>query len=286
LDTWTILKVLDWTRGHFEAKGLESPRLDAELILAEVLKIQRVMLYARFDQPLGGDELAKIRGLVARRAKREPLAYLLGKKEFWSLDFEVTPATLIPRPDTETLVEVALRRLKGRAAPRVADVGTGSGCVAIAIAKELADAQVSALEIAEATRAVAQRNVDKHQLGDRVEVLSSDLLSGIGDRRFDLIVANLPYIRSDEWPTLMPDVRDFEPRLALESGEDGLVLIRRLIGEAASALSPDGSLALEAAPAQASTIRGALEAAGYVEIATENDDAGLARVTHGRRRAT
>ena len=144
MDTWTILKVFEWTKAHFEQKGLDSPRLDAELILAHVLKLQRVMLYARFDQPLAMEELAQIRALVARRARKEPMAYLLGTKEIWSLPLEVTPATLIPRPDTETLIEVSLKLLKDTPAPIIADVGTGSGAIALALAKELPAATVYA----------------------------------------------------------------------------------------------------------------------------------------------
>lgn len=284
METWTILKVLEWTKGHFEQKGLESPRLDAELILAHVLKVQRVMLYARFDQPLSTEELAQIRALVARRARREPMAYLLGTKEIWSLPLEVTPATLIPRPDTETLIEISLKLLRGVEAPIIADVGTGSGAIALALAKELPAATVYALEISAEARAVAERNAARHQLHN-VRVLASDLLSGLplAVQGLHLVVANLPYIPSAELANLMPDVRQYEPHLALDGGRDGLELIRRLIPEASRLLLPGGALALEAGPGQDRPLREALLQAGLQDVETVADPGGIPRVTYGRR---
>lgn len=284
MEPWTILKVLDWTRGHFEQKGLESPRLDAELILAHVLKIQRVMLYARFDQPLAADELTQIRGLVARRARHEPTAYLLGSKEFWSLPLAVTSATLIPRPDTETLVEVALGLIREDAAPIIADVGTGSGAIALALAKERPTATVYALEVSGEAREVAEANAKSLGLSN-VRVLASDLLSGLplSVQALDLVVANLPYIPTGDLPTLMADVQHFEPRLALDGGPDGLAVIRRLVPEAWERLRPGGALALEAGHGQDGPLRGLLEAAGFTSVSTQVDPGGVPRVTAGRR---
>ena len=161
---WTILEVLDWTRGHFEAKGIGSARLDAEIIIAHALNLQRVMLYARFDQPLKPDELTAIREMVARRAKHEPMAHLLGKREFWSLDLEVTADTLIPRPDTETLVELALEKMAADAG--FVDVGTGSGCIALALASERKEAPGYATDVSEAALTVARRNAESLELNE------------------------------------------------------------------------------------------------------------------------
>lgn len=282
---WSILEVLDWTRTHFEKKGLASPRLDAEVLIAHALGLKRVMLYAKYDQPLVPEELAKIRNLVARRANAEPIAHLTGSREFWSLDFEVTKDTLVPRPDTETLIEVALDASRGREVATIVDVGTGTGCIAIVLATELADAKVWALEISEAARAVANRNVDKHAVGDRVTVLASDLLHALPHDvpRIDLLVANLPYIPSGDIANLMADVRDHEPSLALDGGRDGLDLVRRLVEQAPERMTPGGALVLEAGYDQHAATRALLDRGGFVDIATVKDAGDNERITWGRR---
>jgi release factor glutamine methyltransferase len=250
--TWTILKVLEWTTAHFRDKGLLSPRLDAEVLIAHVLDRPRIELYTRFDQPLSADELVKIRNLVARRAKHEPVAHLVGEREFWSLAFEVTPDVLIPRPETETLVEAALEILKQHSAPVIVDVGTGSGCIAIALAHALPSATVWATDISPEACAVASRNAARHDVGDRVKVLQSDLMHRLSSElRADAICANLPYIPDRESSALPPDVRIFEPKLALFGGTDGLDLIRRLIPQTRSFLHSNAPLILEMAPNQA-----------------------------------
>ena len=228
-ERWTILRTLEWIQGYFGDKGITTARLDAEVMLAHVLSLERIMLYARFDQPLQPRELAAIKTLVARRARREPVAHILGKKEFWSLDLAVNDNCLVPRPDSETIVEVALRRVDGRPVGRAVDVGTGSGCLALALAKELPDAHVFALEVSEGARKVATYNAERVGLTDRVTVVDSDLLAALPDaaRPVDLMVANLPYIPSAAIAQLMPDVRFFEPHIALDGGSDGLELYRQ-----------------------------------------------------------
>lgn len=280
--TWTILEVLEWTKGHFEQRGLSAPRLDAELLLAHVLGLKRVMLYARFDQPLVGDELARMRNLVARRARGEPVAHLLGRREFWSLDLEVSADTLVPRPDSETLVELALELAP--AAKVVVDVGTGSGALALALAKELPEAQVWALEISPAALEVATRNRDRLGFEGRVHVLQGDLLAALPAQTppVELMVANLPYIPSGDIAGLMPDVRDFEPRLALDGGPDGLGPIRRLVAAAGPRLAPGAPLLLEAGPEQVPGLPALLEGAGFVQVGFREDPAGHARVAFGR----
>lgn len=282
---WTILSVLDWTRGHFESLGLETPRLDAEVILAHALGTSRVMLYARFDQPLQPEELAKIRSLVARRARREPIAYLTQEREIYSMAFEVSPAVLIPRPDTETLIEACLAGLTGVEAPRIVDVGTGSGCIALVLAKNLPSADVTGIDVSPEALTVASRNRERHGLTDRVQLIEGDLLTSAPEtlRGLDLIVANLPYIASGQISTLMRDVRDFEPHLALDGGNDGLDLIRRLVPEALERLRPGGFLALEIGWDQRVRVETILSEAGYADVQSLVDPGGQDRVVTGRR---
>lgn len=281
---WTLLEVLDWTRGHFEAKGLASPRLDAEVLLAHVLNTERVMLYARFDQPMGAEELAEMRGLVARRAAGAPVAHLVGRREFWSLDLEVTPAVLVPRPETEVLVEVARRRAPD--AERVIDVGVGSGACLLALLGELPRARGFGTEISPEAAELARRNAARAGLSDRARVVEGHLLEPLPleARPADVIVANLPYIPSADIAGLAPEVRDHEPRLALDGGADGLELIRALIPAAHAALASGGLLALESAPDQPPELERLLTAEGFHEVEVTKDLAGLERITSAIRR--
>lgn len=273
---WSILEILDWTRGHFEKHSVPGPRLDAEVLLAHVLGLKRVMLYAKFDQPLEPSELEAMRNLVARRARGEPVAYLVGRQEFWSLDLEVSADTLVPRADTETLVEVALDAKPD--AKVIVEVGTGTGAVALALATQLKTAQVYATEISEGAFQVAQRNAISLGLNERVVMLQGDLLAPLPELQIDLLVANLPYIPSAEIPTLMRDVRDFEPHLALDGGPDGLDLIRRLVEQAVPLLGTGAVIALEASAQQVPQLPQMLEAAGFRDAEYKNDTAGLPRV--------
>ena len=282
-ETWTILRVLDWTRDYFKSKGIESSRLDAEVLIAHVLKLERVMLYAHFDRPLDSAELARIRELVKRRANHEPIAYLTEGREFWSLDLEVDASVLVPRPDTEVLVEVCLERIQNKEAPHIADVGTGSGCIALALAQDRKDATIQAFELSPAAREVAARNISRLQLGDRGAVFESDLLSGhdSSDTRFDLIAANLPYIPSQDIKTLAPEVKDHEPHMALDGGNDGLDLIRRLIDVSKDHLKSGGVIALEAGFDQHEALENLLSRSGFGAIEIRKDYAGHARVCSG-----
>lgn len=284
-ERWTILKLLEWIQGYFDEKGLPTPRLDAEVIVAHVLGLQRVMLYARFDQPLQASELAEIKTLVARRARREPVAHLVGQKEFWSLELTVNADCLIPRPDSETVVEVAMALTKNRALHRIVDVGTGSGCLALALANEHSAAQVYALERSAGARRVANANAHRTGLADRVHVLESDLLDGLPPEGapVDLLVANLPYIPTADLETLMPDVRHFEPRLALDGGPDGLDLYRRLLEEMGPDLMrPGGVAVLEAGPEQITDLADLVRQRGWVDVTPHDDGAGRPRVVAGR----
>ena len=278
-DVWTVLKVLQWTAGYFRDRGIEGGRLDAELLLSDTLQLDRVGLYLNYDRPLSAMELETFRAMVARRAKREPLQYIRGQAEFWSLPFTVNPAVLIPRPDTEVLVEEALQRLSGPG--RILDVGTGSGAIAIAIAHERPEAKVEAVDLSPAALAVARGNAEANGVAERMTFSLGDLrqLQGAG---YDLVVSNPPYIPSAELAGLMPEVREFEPLLALDGGNDGLSAYRLLAAQAGTLLKPGGWLLLEVGIGQAEAVTELLQVAGLVEIFTRADYAGVARVVGGQ----
>ncbi len=277
MEVWTPLKVLEWTTGRFADAGNPSPRLDAQVLLAHVLDCDRVSLYTNFDKPLKEEELRQYRELIRRRLAGEPTAYLIGEKEFWSLAFTVDERVLIPRPDTELLVEVALELARARgASPRIAEIATGSGAVAIALAKELPDATVVATDLSAGALAVATANVERHGVGDRVELREGDLLAPLAGERFDVLVANLPYVPTGDLPTLSAEVR-CEPRGALDGGPDGLDLLRRLCAGAAAHLAPGGAIALEHGFDQGPGVRALL--ASLAGATTRTDLAGQPRVT-------
>jgi release factor glutamine methyltransferase len=276
---WTVLDVIRWTAERFGDRGLATPRLDAELLVAHVLALPRVQLYVQFDRPLAADELTAIRDLIKRRQTGESVAYLVGKKEFWGLDFVVDARVLVPRPDTETLVEEARGRLAGVEAPRVADVGTGSGAIAVALAKLFPAAAVFASDLAAGALEVARANAERHAVA--VTFVEGDLAAPLAVHApFSLIVANLPYIASADMPTLPPDVRS-EPATALDGGPDGLDVVRRLVAAAPALLAPAGALALEIGAGQAAATRALLEAAGFADIQTRRDLGGIERVVSG-----
>jgi release factor glutamine methyltransferase len=278
---WTPLAVLSWTQSRFAERGLPSARLDAEVLLAHALRTTRVALYTGFDKPLEETELATYRELIKRRLAGEPVAYLVGEQEFWSLPLAVDARVLIPRRDTETLVEVALAALaRGRAA-RVADIATGSGAVALALAKERPEAVVVATDVSPDALAVARANAARHALDARVAFKEGDL-AGPLDGAFDLIVSNPPYVPSGTIAGLAPEVRR-EPRLALDGGADGLDLVRRLVPAAVAHLAEGATLAIEHGFDQGEAVRALLSAAGLDAVATQADLAGQPRVTSGRR---
>ena len=294
-ETWTTLRVLDWTSQRFADAGMAAARLEAQVLLAHVLACNRVQLYTGFDKPLGADELARFRGLIRRRLAGEPLAYLVGEQEFWSLPFTVVledPAggaavrVLVPRHDTETLIEVVLDELAGRrdAALRIADIGTGSGAIAITLARELPASRLIAVDLDEGALAVARHNVARHQLRDRVEVRAGDLLAPLaGEAPFDVLVANLPYIADADLAGLPPEVRA-EPRRALAGGGDGLDLLRRLVSGAPDVLVAGGLIALEHGFDQAAAVTAILAGGGgFAPARTRNDLGGQPRVTFARR---
>lgn len=286
---WTVRMVLDWTIEHLKQHGSESPRLDAEILLAHARGCQRIQLYTNYDTPLEPEERAAMRELVKRRATLEPVAYLVGFREFFGLDFEVGPGVLIPRPDTETLVVTLLEAAKDMETPqtlRVLDVGTGSGCIPISVAVNCPRAVVTAVELDENVAEVARRNAEKNGVSDRVTVLQGDLLAPLAaDAQFEIIASNPPYVTDEEMDELQPDVRLHEPHLALRGGKDGLDIVRRLLTEAPSRLAPGGVMLMEIAGAQAETVRQLYAETGMFEAAEiVKDLAGRSRVVWARKK--
>lgn len=282
---WTVRKVLEWTTQHLQKHGSETPRLDAEVLLAHARRCRRIELYTNYDEPLSDAVRAQMRELVQRRANAEPVAYLVGHREFFSLDFAVTPDVLIPRPDTETLVLEVLARIQGLDAPRVLDLCTGSGCVAISVAKSCPAATVTATDLSPAALAVAARNAETHKVSDRVELLEGNLFGALpAGATFDVVAGNPPYIPTAEIETLAGDVRRHEPRLALDGGADGLDVLRRILTEAPRFLASGGWLAVEFTPEQADRLcELARELRAYREIEVKRDLSGLARVLVAQR---
>jgi release factor glutamine methyltransferase len=287
MERWTTLGVLDWTIQRFTGAGIAGARLEAQVLLAHALACTRVQLYTGFDKPLGDAELSEIRGLIKRRLAGEPLAYLVGETEFWSLPFHVEPSVLVPRPDTETVVEVALQtaHISGnRAAPwRILELCTGSGVIAVSLARELAAARVIATEVSPPAVAIARRNAARHGVDGRVEVRPGDLFEPVaGEAAFDLVVANPPYVATAVIATLAAEVHR-EPALALDGGADGLAFYDRIAAGAAAHLVPGGALVVEHGFDQADAVAARLDRAGFTDVTLTRDLAGHPRVTSARR---
>jgi release factor glutamine methyltransferase len=283
-EVWTIRRVLAWSVDDLKKRGSTSPRLDAELLLGKVLKMDRVGLLVDADRPLAKPELGSYRELHTRRRAGEPVAYLLGVREFYGRPFRVDRRVLIPRPDTETLVEVALARTRPISlSARVLDLCTGSGCVAISLARERPTTRVLGSDLSEGALVVAQENAVR--LGAvNCGFVRSDVFAAFtpGRDRFDLITANPPYIAEAEIPELAVDIRGFEPRLALSGGDDGLVVLRRIVAEAAQFLAEGGVLASEIGSDQGEAARALFVEAGFRDVEMRKDYGGLDRVVSGR----
>jgi release factor glutamine methyltransferase len=286
-EPWTLGRLLTWTTNYLKDKQADSPRLDAEVLLAHILGVQRIQLYTRFDEVASDDTRNQYKHLVKQRVEGCPVAYLVGFKEFYNLRFQVTPAVLIPRPETELLVLEAIRLAKPLTTPRIVDVGTGSGAIALTLAKHLPHAQVSAIDLSPEALAVAQQNAQQLNLATRVTFHHGDLLAPVKNKQFDLIVSNPPYIVTDVISKLAPTVARFEPRLALDGGPSGTEVISRLIKETKSHLMPDGYLLLEIGADQGKTVPALInECGGYATIAVLPDHAGLPRVVKAQRAAS
>lgn len=280
---WTLMEVLRWTAGRF-GPASDTPRLDAELLLAEVLELGRVQLYTQFDRPLEQAELDRFKELARRRIGGEPIAYILGRRDFWGRSFKVDPRVMVPRPETELLVQGALDAAPADEAVRVLDLCTGSGNVIISILEERPRWTGIAVDLSPDALAVAAENREAAGLGDRLELRSGDLLEGIAvDPPVQVIVANPPYVPDGDWAGLAPDVREHEPRGAITAGADGLDVIRRLLPAAAAVLGPGSALLVEYdGRAQTPEIEGLAADAGFTDITIVKDLAGLDRVLSAR----
>jgi release factor glutamine methyltransferase len=290
-DVWTVGRLLTWTTDWLAGRGSESPRLDAEVLLAFVRGCPRIALYTAFDVPVNEDERARFRSLVKRRGEGEPVAYLVGSREFFSLSFVVSPAVLVPRPETEGLVIRVLDLCQAAGAisqrPRIIDVGTGSGAIVVTVAKRLPQAELVATDISPEAIAVASNNATRHGVAERIEFVACDLLSDprvVGP--WDMIVSNPPYVREDEFDALPRDVRLHEPRTALVSGPTGVEMVGRLAAEAAEKLVPGGWLLMEIGPSTAAAAEEVVAAQPALILEpTLKDMAGLPRIVQARRRA-
>lgn len=278
---WTTLSVLAWTKEYLSGKGIENARLEAEWLLCAATGLDRVGLYLQYDKPLSDEELAGYRAMVMRRARREPLQHILGTQEFYGLDFDVSSAVLVPRHDTEVLISESVSRQPG--ASSILDIGTGSGCIAVALARQFPNASVTATDISEAALEMARHNADRH--GVVIEFLHGSLFDPLVERRFDLIVSNPPYIPTADIEGLAPEVREYDPRGALDGGTDGLDIYRMLIPTAQEHLNCNGWLLLEVGSGQAADVMRIFnEAGGYAEPFTALDPGGIERVAGAQRK--
>jgi len=274
----TLGEVVRRSTEYLARKGVPSPRVDAEHVVAKALGLTRLDLYLQYDRPLTEDETAACRELVRRRGTREPLAYILGEWGFRRLTLTVDDRALIPRPETEVVVERCLALLEGVEAPRALDVGTGTGAIALAIADERPDADVTAIDVSKDALELARENAERTGLASRVQLLLQDLDEGLPDGPYDLVVSNPPYVGPEEIDVLQPEVRDWEPREALVGeGMTGAV-----VTGATSVLAPGGALVLEVAEGTAERVSGLLAEAGFEEVAATADLAGRDRVVEGR----
>lgn len=286
-DEWTIGRLLQWTTDYLTKHGADSPRLDTEILLAEARGCQRIELYTAFDEVASDETRATFRELVRRRSEGTPVAYLVGRREFYSLEFRVTPDVLIPRPETEFVVIRLLDLVKQAEKDdfQIVDVGTGSGILAVCAAHHIPSAQVVAVDASSEALQVAQGNADLHEVGQRVQFLTSDLLADVpAELRFDFVISNPPYVSRQEWNELPAEVRDQEPQQALLGGETGTELIQRLIPQAAQRLHGGGWLLMEVSPMIEPAVRQLLQGDGrFEQVATTKDLAKLPRVVEARR---
>lgn len=245
---WTVRRLLEWSDTYFQSKGIDSPKTTAELLLAHILHCKRMDLYFRYEQPLLPQELAGYKALLQRRVKHEPTQYLLGEWEFWSLPLKVDSRVLIPRPETEVLVEAIVQAVQEEVVPSngsFLDLCTGSGAIACALAQECPEATLHATELSEQALEVAQSNVAQLNFQEQITLFQGDLFAPLPNHTYHVIASNPPYVTAEEWETLQPEVKQYEPKLALVGGDDGLDLVRRILSGAHTFLAPGGILAVE-----------------------------------------
>jgi release factor glutamine methyltransferase len=278
---WTTRGLLQWTTDRFQREGFDHPRLAAEMLLAHVLEADRLKLYIDPDRPTSDLERAAFRDLVERALKHEPVDYLVGQTPFFSMMFKVTPAVLVPRPSTETIVEHVIqhaRRTPGFARPLIADVGTGSGAIAVALAKHLDGCRVIATDISEAALKVAKENAAAHGVADRIDFRAGDLLEPLGTLHMRYLISNPPYISDREWQDVPANVKNYEPSSALRGGPDGLDYLRPIIERASRYLDTPGQLLLEGAASHMDTVKQLAVDAGFKNAHVLADHEALPRV--------
>jgi len=286
---WTLIKLIQWAAGYFDSHHIDSPRATAEILLAHVISADRIDLYLRYDQPLNSDELSRFKTLIKRRANREPVAYILGHKEFWSMDLEVNRNVLIPRPETECLVERALESLAANPEPKsILELGTGSGAVVLALASENSRHSYLGTDVSRAAVGVARRNSRRLGLGAKIRFMVADWFAPFDTKSgiFDLIVSNPPYIKSGDLKGLQPEIHVFEPITALDGAKDGLCYLRHIIQCAYRYLKPAGALLLEMGHDQQAPVKQIIDACGQYEDAQfYKDYSGHDRIVSMRKRS-
>jgi len=289
MQNWTTQKLLNWVVEYLTDKGIDSPRLSAELLLSHVLGLKRIELYTNFDKPVSKEQLDRLHDLVRRAGQYEPIAYLIGKTEFYSLQLEVSPDCMIPRPETELLVERAIEFLRKRTGTQfVCDLCTGCGCIAVAIAKNFPSARIIATDISASALDVAAQNIENHNLKEKITLLCGDLFEPLVPQldvdKFDLIVCNPPYVSGAEYEKLSKNIKDYEPKVALYASQDGLDIYRRLIEKVDRFLKPDAALMLEIGYAQGPAVRELLEqSSAFTHIKIEKDHNDNDRIATARK---
>lgn len=277
-DVWTISSLLNWTVNYFKSKNIQSARLDAEVLLSHVLRQERIYLYVHFDEPMEQNELSKFREYVKKRAQHVPIAYIIGEREFMGLPFKVTKDTLIPRPDTEILVENVLNNVDKDKEIEIVDIGTGSGAIILSLLVNLPKAQGKTVDISSKAIEVAKENAVNLQVNDRCEFFVGDLFAPLNDNKFDVIVSNPPYIPQKDIATLEDDVKEYEPVSALTDGGDGLSYYRRLLSEGKAYIKENGFIALEIGIYQSNDVKQIAMDNGWKNIKIIKDYAGIDRV--------
>jgi len=287
---WTLIKLVQWAAGYFDAGRIDSPRATAEILLAHAINAKRIDLYLRYDQPLNSDELNRFKTLIKRRANREPVAYILGRKEFWSMDLEVNRTVLIPRPETECLVERALESLAADSKPEcksVLELGTGSGAVVLALASENSRHSYLGTDVSIDAVRVARRNSMRHGMDAKIRFMVADWFEPFDAKSgiFDLIVSNPPYIKSGDLKRLQPEIHVYEPVAALDGAKDGLRCLRHIIQCAYLYLKPTGALLLEMGHDQQAPLKQIIDACGqYEDVQFYRDYSGYDRIVSMRKR--
>ena len=277
-DVWTISSLLNWTVNYFKSKNIQSARLDAEVLLSHVLRQERIYLYVHFDEPMEQNELSKFREYVKKRAQHVPIAYIIGEREFMGLPFKVTKDTLIPRPDTEILVENVLNNVDKDKEIEIVDIGTGSGAIILSLLVNLPKAQGKTVDISSKAIEVAKENAVNLQVNDRCEFFVGDLFAPLNGSKFDVIVSNPPYIPQKDIATLEDDVKEYEPVSALTDGGDGLSYYRRLLSEGKAYIKENGFIALEIGIYQSEDVKQIAMDNGWKNIKIIKDYAGIDRV--------